>query len=73
MPSFNVFPWYGFRDGCPSFSGFPIWLPHHVTYDIIIIIKTFYLSSRSGGDDDQVPRRPALMQPRFDRIPDPNP
>ena len=34
----------------PKFFHFPTWLPHHVTYDIIIISKIFYLSSRSNGD-----------------------
>ena len=32
-----------------SFSVFPTWLPHHVTYDVIIIIKTFYMSSYTNG------------------------
>ena len=29
----------------------PTWLPHHVTYNIIIILKTFYMSSCSYGDN----------------------
>ena len=32
------------------FLFFPIWLPHHVTYDIIIIIKTFYMRIRTYGE-----------------------
>ena len=47
VPSFN------FSHGAVSeiqrskvFPFFPIWLLHHVTYDVIII-KTFYMSSRS--------------------------
>ena len=46
--SFNFYPWCGFRDTeVQSFSVLPIWLPHDVTYDVIIIIKTFYMSSCS--------------------------
>ena len=33
-----------------SFSVFPTWLPHHVTYDVIIINKTFHMRSRSDGE-----------------------
>ena len=52
VPSFNFFPWCGFRDTeVQSFSIFPIWLPHPVTYDVIIIIKTFYMSSRTNGEN----------------------
>ena len=41
-----------FRDTeVQSFSIFPIWLPHHMTYDVIIIIKTFYMSSRTNGEN----------------------
>ena len=52
MPSFNFFL------GAVSeiqrskfFSVFPTWLPHHMTYDIIIIIKTFYMSYHSYGEN----------------------
>jgi len=45
---FQFCPWCGFIDAeVQSFSIFPILLPHHVTYDIIIIMRTFYLSSRT--------------------------
>ena len=30
---------------------FPTWLPYHVTYDIIINIKTFYVSIRTNGEN----------------------
>ena len=33
------------------FQFFPIWLPHHVIDGIIIIIETFYLSSRTNGEN----------------------
>ena len=37
VPSLNFFPWCGFRyTEVQSFSLFPTWLPHHVTYDVII-------------------------------------
>ena len=52
MPSFN------FSLGAVSeiqrskvFFVFPIWLPHHVIYDVTIIIKTFYVSSRTNGEN----------------------
>uniref|UniRef100_A0A8C4WZA0 Uncharacterized protein n=1 Tax=Eptatretus burgeri TaxID=7764 RepID=A0A8C4WZA0_EPTBU len=31
----------------PKFSFFPIWLPHHMIYDVIIITKTFYMRTPS--------------------------
>ena len=34
-----------------SFPVFPIWLPHHVTHDVIIINKTFCMNSRSNGEN----------------------
>ena len=34
-----------------SFSVFPTWLPYHVTYDVIIMIKTIYMSSRTYGEN----------------------
>jgi len=49
---FQFFPSCSFRDTeVQSFSVFPIWLPHHVTYDIIIIIKTFYMNSYTNGEN----------------------
>ena len=48
---FQIFPWCGFRDTeVQSFSVFPIWLPHHVTYEIIII-ETFHMSSHTNGEN----------------------
>ena len=45
---FKIFPWCGFRDRCPNyFPVFQTWLPHHVTYDVTIMIKTFYMCSRT--------------------------
>ena len=49
---FQFFPWYVFRDTkVQSFSVFSTWLPHYVTYDVIIIIKAFYLSSRTNSEN----------------------
>ena len=49
---FQFFPWCGFTDtDVQSFSVFPIWLPHHVTDDVIIINKTFHMSSRTNGEN----------------------
>ena len=46
------FSWCGFGDAeGQSFLFFPAWLPHHVTYDVIIIIQTLYMSSRSFGEN----------------------
>ena len=48
---FQFFPFCGFRETeGQSFSVFPIWLPHHVTYDVILIIKTCYMSIRTNGE-----------------------
>ena len=48
---FQFFPWYSFGDAeVQSVSFFPIWLPHHMIYDIIIIITTFYKSCRTYGE-----------------------
>ena len=48
----TFFPWCGFRDTeVQSFSFFPIWLPHHVTDDVMILIQTFYMDSRSDGEN----------------------
>ena len=39
----SILPWRGFRDTeVQRFSFFPTWLPNHMTYDVIIIIKTFF-------------------------------
>ena len=35
----------------PKFSIFPTWLPNHVTYDIIIMIETFYMSSHTSDEN----------------------
>ena len=40
-----------FGDGGPNFSVFPIWLQHHVTYDIIIIFITCFMSSRNNVEN----------------------
>ena len=51
---FQFFPLYGFRGTeVQSFSVFPIWLPHHVTYDVdvIIIILTFFTSNHTYGEN----------------------
>ena len=49
---FQFFPWFGFRDTeVQFFFLFPTWLTHHVTYAIIIIIKTFFMSSRTNGEN----------------------
>ena len=43
--SFDFFPRSGFGDTeAHSYSFLPTWLPYHMTYDNIIIIKTFYMS-----------------------------
>ena len=52
VPSFNFFPWCSFGDTeVQSFSVFQTWLPYHMTCDVTIIIKTFYISSRSDGEN----------------------
>ena len=41
-----------FRDTeVQNFPIFPIRLPHHATHDVIIIIKTFYMSSHTNGEN----------------------
>ena len=45
VTSFNFFLGAVSEIEVKSFSIFPIWLPHHMTDDVIIIIKTFYTSS----------------------------
>ena len=48
---FQFFPWFVFRDTeVQKFPIFPTWLPHHMTDDRVII-KTFYMSSRSDGEN----------------------
>ena len=42
---FSLVQFQGYR-GLNFFPIFPTWLPHHVTYDVIII-KIFYMSCRS--------------------------
>ena len=49
---FLFFPWCGFGDyKGPMFLLFSTWLPHNVTDDIIFIIKTFYMSSHTYGEN----------------------
>ena len=49
---FQVFPWCSFRDTeVQIFLVFPTWLLHYVTYDILITIKSFYMSSRTYGEN----------------------
>ena len=52
MGQVSIFSLVGFqRYRGPNFYIFPTWLPHHMTDDVIIIIKTFYTSSRTNGED----------------------
>ena len=51
MPSFNFFLGVVSEIEVQSFFRFSNWLPHHVAYDIIIIIKTFYMSSCTNGEN----------------------
>ena len=49
---FKCFPWCGFRDTeVQIFCVFPTWLPHDVTYNVIIVIKTFYMCSHTSGEN----------------------
>ena len=48
LPSFNFFLCAFSEIEVQSFLVFPTWLTHHVTYAIIIIIKTFFMSSRTN-------------------------
>ena len=51
VPSLKFFLGEGFRDKeVQSISIFPTWLRHHMTYDVIIIIKTFYMSIRTNRE-----------------------
>ena len=56
VPTFNFFRYRG-----PKFFRFPIWLPRHVTFDIIIMIETFYMSSRTN-DENIVSIRQAVAE-----------
>ena len=49
VPSFNFF--LGAVSEIQRSKVFPIWLPHHVTYDVIIIIETFNMSSCANGEN----------------------
>ena len=51
VPSFNFFHDAVSEIEVQRFSVFPTWLPHPVTYDVIIIIETFYMSSCANGED----------------------
>ena len=51
MPSLNFFLDSVSEIEVQNFSVFPTWLPHNVTDDIIIINKTFYMSSHSNGEN----------------------
>ena len=48
---FQFFVWCGFRDTEVQNFVFSIWLPHHVTCDVIIIIKTCYMSCRANVEN----------------------
>ena len=50
MPSFKIFLDAVSDIEVQSFSVFQIWLAHHVIYDVIIIIETFYMSNCSNGE-----------------------
>ena len=50
MQSFNIFLSAVSEIEVQSFSVFPTLLPHHVTYDVIII-ETFYMSTRTNGEN----------------------
>ena len=50
MPSFKIFLGAVSDIEVQSFSVFQIWLAHHVIYDVIIIIETFYMSNCSNGE-----------------------
>ena len=51
MPNFNIFHGAISEIEVQSFSIFPKWLPHQVTYDVILMIKTFYMSSCTYGEN----------------------
>ena len=51
VPGFNFFLGAVSEIEVQFFSDFLTWMPHHVTYDIIIMIKTFYMSSRTNGEN----------------------
>ena len=49
VPSFNFF--FVAVPKIQRSKVFPTWLPHRVTYDVIIMIKTFYMSRRTYGEN----------------------
>ena len=51
LPSFNCFLGAVSDSEVQSFSVFPTWLPQLMAYDVIIIIETFYMSSRTNGEN----------------------
>ena len=51
VPSFNFFLGAVSKIEVQSFSVFPTWLPHPITYAVIIINITFYMSSHSNGEN----------------------
>ena len=51
VTSFNLFLGAVSNREVQSFSGFPMWLPHFVTYDVIIITNTFHMSRRTNGEN----------------------
>ena len=73
MPSFSFFPYCSFRDTeVQSFSVFPTWLPHHVTYDVMVVIATFYMSSNTNRENfvsirqekKKINLKPPLIHPK---------
>ena len=51
VPSFNSSHGAVLEIEVQHFSSFPTWLPHHVAYYVIIIIKTFCMCSRTYGEN----------------------
>ena len=51
MPIFNFFLGAVSEIQRSNFFVFPIWLSLHETYDVIIIIKTFYMSSCTDDEN----------------------
>ena len=50
MPSFKFFLGAVSEIEVERFPIFPIWLPHHVTYDVITVNETFYMSNCTNGE-----------------------
>ena len=48
---FWPFFWCGFGDRGQKFVFFTTWLPHHKTYEVIIIIKAFHMSGHSDDEN----------------------